>query len=155
MEIVTAVDVILPRSLEDVWTASATLENLPKTWGAVAPIPGVRACEVDGGGQLTAGKVRIVHLTDGTTSREEILELIPRSRHRYKLVGLAPPFSWLVRWGIADWTFSAIDGGTRIQWSYTFTLTTPLAWPIARLAVFFFGRAMAGNLAGIRRLLGV
>ena len=64
------------------------------------------------------------------------------------------PFSWLVRHAVSDWRFAAAGTGARIDWTYTFTLTTPLAWPFARIAVWLFGRAMDGNIAGIKRILG-
>lgn len=145
------VDLAYP--LPAVWNAAATIENLPRTFGPVAPIPGVRAAEVQGGGALSVGSVRLVHLTDGSTSREEILALEERARHTYRLMDLPPPFSWLVRHAVSDWRFAAAGSGSTIDWSYTFTLTTPLAWPLAKILVWLFGRAMDGNLAGIRRVL--
>jgi hypothetical protein len=154
MDLSVSRTVELPQPLPAVWRAAATIENLPRTFGPVAPIPGVRAAEVQGGGDLAPGKVRLVHLTDGSTSREEILELQTEERHTYRLMDLPPPFSWLVRHAVSDWRFAAAGTGARIDWTYTFTLTTPLAWPFARIAVWLFGRAMDGNIAGIKRILG-
>lgn len=153
MHLSTRIDATFPQPPEVVWPAAASLENLPRTFGPVAPIPGVARAEVEGGGELGPGKVRLVHLTDGTTSREEILALQAPSVHRYRLHGLGAPFSWIVREGEADWRFSADGPGTRLAWTYTFHLTTPLMWPVAWVVLKLFHRAMEGNVAGIRRLL--
>lgn len=46
------------------------------------------------------------------------------------LPGFRPPFSWLVTRGEADWRIQKANGGTDVVWRYTFTLTTPLVYPL-------------------------
>ena len=77
-------------------------------------------------------------MTDGTVLEEVILAYDPPVKHSYGWEGGAKlPFSLIVRSGTGTWTFTEVEGGTRIVWSYTFGLTSalayPVAWPIAQL----------------------
>ena len=70
------------------------------------------------------------------------------------LPGFRPPFSWLVTRGEADWRIQKANGGTEVVWCYTFTLTTPLVYPLGALVIRFFMRqAMRRCLAAIADLL--
>jgi len=63
----------------------------------------------------------------------------PPARHRYGWAGGARfPFSLLVRSGTGNWEFTEVEGGTQIVWSYTFGLTSPLAYPLALPIVRLF-----------------
>ena len=63
------------------------------------------------------------------------------------------PFSLIVRHGEGDWHFSAANGGTRIDWEYTFELTSPLAWPLAAAVMLIFRRWMQRALLRARSVL--
>jgi hypothetical protein len=100
------------------------------------------------------GSTRELENGDGSRVTERITALDAPRRHAYTLTGLAPPFSWLVRAGHADWTFTGVAGGTDVQWRYDWDLAHGLAWPVAwpllqgfmRTAMQRCLRAMAGAL---------
>lgn len=78
-------------------------------------------------------------MTDGTVLEEVILAYEPPTKHSYRWEGGAKfPFSLLVRSGTGTWHFTEAEGGTQIVWSYTFELTSPLAYPFALPIVHFF-----------------
>ena len=54
-----------------------------------------------------------------------------------------------MRSAIGDWTFSGDESRTRVDWSYTFTLTSPLAWPLASAVAWLFQRWMQQSLERI------
>lgn len=103
------------------------------------------------GHALAAGSKRTVTMTDGTVLEEVIVDYDPPARHRYRWVGGAkPPFSFLVRSGTGNWDFIESEGGTRIVWSYTFELTSPLAYPLAVPIVRLFKAWQQQGLEAIR-----
>lgn len=105
------------------------------------PIPALTRIELHGEPALDAE--RSVHSADGAVLRERITGFEFGKRHTYTLSGLRPPLAWLVRQGDAEWRFDGDDEGTRVRWAYAFTLTSPLAWPIAApLLGLFMHRAM-------------
>jgi hypothetical protein len=93
-------------------------------------------------------------MTDGSVVREEVLAWERPSRHRYRwLDPPAFPFSLLVRSGEGDWRFAPADGGTRIEWVYTFELTSPLVSPLAAALMPVFRRWMQRALLCARSVL--
>jgi hypothetical protein len=119
-----------------------------RAFRGAGPIPALTRIEQLGEPML--GAERDVHSDDGAVLRERITAFEPAERHAYELSGLQPPLAWLVRQGEADWRFEAEGEGTRVRWDYVFTLTSPLAWPLAApLLKIFMRRAMRD---GLRRL---
>lgn len=113
------------------------------------PIPALTKIELLG--EPALGAERAVHSSDGAVLHERITAFEPGVRHAYELSGLRPPLAWLVRRGEADWRFEPMrDGGTQVRWDYVFTLTTPLAWPLAApLLKLFMQRAMRDCLQAL------
>lgn len=138
-----------------VFAEATSLEGLPKTFTGFGPIPGVLRAEVVGGGELKEGATRRVYNSDGSAIDEVIEALRAPERHAYRLVrGFKPPFNLLVREALSDWRFSPSAKGTRLEWSYTFTLTSPLAFPVtAPLVKVFFAQAMRRCVKNIEALL--
>lgn len=115
------------------------------------PIAGIADGTILDGQPLLQGVCRRMTLTDGTVLDEVILEHDAPARHRYKWTsGLKPPFSWLVRSGEGTWTFSEVNDGTRIVWSYNFELRSAAAYPLAVPIVRLFRRWQRRGLARIR-----
>jgi len=72
-------------------------------------------------------------------------------RHSYGWTGgVKPPFSLLVRSGGGNWDFTETEGGTRIVWTYTFDLTSPLAYPLAMPILWLFKSWLQQGLDAIR-----
>lgn len=129
-------------------------DGAPRIYAQHGPVPGVTELRYDGDGRPRLDAVREVRTADGNVLEEKLV-LYDRPRaHSYTLRGISAPFSLLVREGRADWRFEPVPGAaaTRVHWTYTFKLTTPLVWPLA--AVFLhtvFQGWMLGCLGRARR----
>lgn len=115
------------------------------------PFAGVTNVELHEGHTLATGAKRRISMTDGTVLEEVILDYDPPVRHRYGWEGGAKfPFSLLVQSGTGNWDFTKVEGGTRIVWTYTFGLTSPLAYPLAMLIAWLFKGWLQQGLDAIR-----
>lgn len=149
MKLSTRARVHVPRSPEQVFDIA--VRELPALLQKYGPIPGVDHIEMLEGAQPVTGARRRVTMTDGSVIQEEILELTRPRRHNYRWLNKPKfPFSLIVKTAEADWVFTPESGGTTVEWTYTFTLTTPLVWPQARLAVALFKRWMQKALDRLR-----
>jgi len=125
--------------------------NAPKTIRRRGPFAGITTIEMHEGQSLAKGSKRRIFMTDGAVLEEVILDYDPPLRHRYGWTGgVKPPFSLLVRSGSGNWDFTETDGGTRIVWTYTFDLTSPLAYPLAIPIVWLFKGWLQQGLDAIR-----
>lgn len=135
---------------ERVFDVAVACETLPSLLQKLGPIPAITAMHLVDGARLATGVQRLVQMSDGTMLREEVLELDRPRRHRYRwLSPPAFPFSLLVRSAEGDWLFTASARGTRVEWTYTFELTSPLARPLALPARALFRRWMAQGLSNL------
>ena len=135
---------------ERVFDAANDLDRIADAFVGYGPIPGVTRAEVIGGGPLALGTTRKVYTSDGNAVDEEMLAFDRGKAIAYKLTGISPPFSLLVRFARADWRLTAASGATHVHWNYAFTLTSPLAWPLAYpLLTLVFKRWMLGCLREI------
>ncbi|MGB8332670.1 MAG: SRPBCC family protein [Polyangiales bacterium] len=151
MNISTSASVLIPRPREEVFARATDSTNTPETLRPRGPFAGISKVEMLDGQALAKGARRRISMTDGTVLEEVILDYDPPVRHRYGWTGGAkPPFSFLVRSGTGCWDFSEVDGGTRIVWSYTFELTSPLAYPLAIPVVWLFKGWLQQGLDAIR-----
>jgi hypothetical protein len=150
VEVHAEASVVVPRPLGDVFDFAVAPESQPLLLQASPPIPGVTSIEMLDGAVLETGARRRVQLSDGSTLREEVIALDRPRRHAYRWLDRpAFPLDWLVRSAIGDWTFSGDESRTRVDWSYTFTLTSPLAWPLASAVAWLFQRWMQQSLERI------
>ncbi len=151
MQISTSASVLIPRPREEVFARATDSTNTPQTLRSRGPFAGISKVEMHEGQTLAKGSRRRVFMTDGTVLEEVILDYDPPVRHRYRWTGGAKfPFSLLVRSGTGNWDFIETEGGTRIVWTYTFGLTSPLAYPIAVPIVLCFKRWLQQGLDAIR-----
>jgi len=151
MKISTSASIVIPRRREDVFehaTANATFERTLRPRGL---IPGISKIRMFEGQEVAEGSWRHITMTDGAALEEVILDYDPPVKHRYRWTGgIKPPFSLLVRSGTGNWDFTESDGGTRIDWGYTFELTSPLAYPLAVPIVWLFKGWLRQGLEAIR-----
>jgi uncharacterized protein YndB with AHSA1/START domain len=154
MRVVRTAHIEIPRPVEAVFDFAASCEGLPQFLHAKGPIPAVTRAVMEGGAALAPGSRRNVTMSDGSVMVEEITRLERPVRHAYRWLNRPKaPFSLLVRSGEADWTFSPTPLGTRIDWVYTFELTTPLVWPLASGVLLVFQSWMQSGLARLRSLV--
>lgn len=119
----------VPALPDAVFALSVDPARFPATFRGCGPIPAVR--RIDASLPLAVGSTRELENSDGSRVTERVTALEAPLRHAYTLTGVAPPFSWLVRAGHADWTFTRVAEGTHVQWRYDWDLTNALAWPLA------------------------
>lgn len=135
----TSASVVVPRPREQVFAVATDSTNAARTLRSRGPFAGISKVEMHEGQTLSTGARRRIYMTDGTVLEEVILDYDPPTRHRYGWAGGAKfPFSLLVRSGTGNWEFTEVEGGTQIVWSYTFELTSPLAYPLALPIVRLF-----------------
>ena len=133
---------------EQVFDDLVANETYPRILHPAWPIPGIRSAEFREGDSPVPGAWRTITLTDGSAINEQILELERPRIHRYAWSeGLRFPLSTLIRRAEATWTFSETASQTRVCWLYAFELTSPLAWPAARLLIWRFQSWMVSGLA--------
>lgn len=154
MQITTHAKVTIPLPRQAVFNYAVDSENLKKDLAPYGPIAGI----VDGvmldGQPLEQGARRRMTLTDGTVLDEDILAFDPPNEHQYRWSsGLKPPFAWLVRAGEGRWLFTDVEGGTQVDWHYTFDLRSPLAYPFTLAITGLFRRWQLQGLNSIRRSL--
>jgi len=140
----------IPAPAHEVYAVMTDPDRFP--FPGFGPIAAIRKVSLDG--PLAVGSVRTLLGADGSELSERITALDPPRRHTYELSGFTPPFSWLVRVGVADWTVRDAGDGVDVTWSYRFTLSHALAWPVAAplLAIFMRG-AMTRCLDAIASML--
>ena len=147
----TSASVLVPRPREEVFATATDSTNAPRTIRSRGPFAGITSVELHEGHALATGAKRRIHMTDGSVLEEVILDYDPPRRHRYGWSGGAKfPFSLLVRSGTGNWEFTEAEGGTRIVWSYTFGLTSPLAYPFALPIVWLFKSWLQQGLDAVR-----
>ncbi|MGB3052377.1 MAG: SRPBCC family protein [Polyangiales bacterium] len=147
----TSASVLIPRPREQVFLFATDSANAPETIHPRGPFAGITKIEMHEGQSLAKGSRRRVVMTDGTVLEEVILDYDPPVRHRYGWTGGAKlPFSLLVRSGTRNWDFTEAEGGTRIAWTYTFGLTSPLAYPLAIPIIWLFKGWLQQGLDAIR-----
>lgn len=145
-------------SPEQAYDFVTSLEAPAKTFEGHGRIPGVTRTEVEGGGLLREGAICRVHGTDGSVMERLITVMDRPRRHEYRLAGgFKKPLGWLVRAGHGVWTFTPDSkGGTEVEWTYTFTLTSPLSFPFVYLLVnVMFHKAMVKCLESTRQCLAL
>ena len=151
MNLSTRASIDVPNPVDEVF--SVACEGMPRFLHAVGPIPGVIGSEIEGG-VLASGADRRVHLSDGSVLEERVLDFDRPHVHRYRWSNApSAPFSWFVKTGEANWTFSASGAGTAITWTYTFELTSAALSPLAALVIVFFRRWMTQGLTELRAVL--
>lgn len=158
MKIQSQAAIEIKASPEKVFDFATNLENLPKVFKGYGVIPAICKAEIAGGGEMQQGITRRVTNSDGSIIDEEIITLKRPTKQTYRLVkGFKPPFSFLVKSGGGDWTFSPSPNAansTFLTWEFYFELTSPLAYPImAFIMSSYFQKAQQLCLNEIKKNL--
>ena len=98
------------------------------------------------------GQVRRHTLSDKSSVCEELTAFAPSNTFSYRLTGFTGPFASLAREARADWHFTQGSAfKTRIDWTYVFTATGPLAEPVLWFVVkLFWPGYLHGALARVK-----
>src|SRR6266542_6972894 len=129
MQISTSATIEIARPREAVFDFACACETYVKLFRPCGSIAGVTAAQMIDGAPLAAGARRRMELSDGAVLEEDVVTFDRPTRHTYRWTrGLRAPGKFLVSAGEGDWTFTEQARGTRIDWNYTFDLTTPLVY---------------------------
>src|SRR5690606_159171 len=77
------------------------------------------------------GDRRRVHFSDGHYLAEEVL-VDTAEAFRYMIWGFTGPQRLTVDHGVAEFRFHRVDGGTRIEWVYSFLPRTRVLQPVVQ-----------------------
>ena len=122
-----------PASIFDLMTDPSSFPGCFTGYGLIPAIVSIGLNE-----PLAVGVIRHIYDADGSVLNEKVTLLDKPNRHCYTLSGFKSPFSWLVRQGESDWQLSRQERGTHVRWTYKFTLTTFLLYPICFILLKFF-----------------
>jgi hypothetical protein len=130
------------------WNMAQKLEdNLPAT-GALPGVIGTT--QLTRGVWGDPGARRIVHLSDGASATEQILEMIPGEWFRYQVWDYTTPAARPIAFAIGEFRYVPVDAQrTEIVWTYAFRLRGDrfpgFLGPLGRwlLKVAFLDRAYA------------
>lgn len=141
---------VIPADRLAVFTATTDHHNAAEVLGPVGPMPGVARATIAGSGTVESGAHRKVWTTGGARLDETIVVHRIGRRHvsRWRR-GLHTPWSRLVRGGVGTLAYTDEPGGTRIDWTYRFELTSPLVCAI--VAPVVAGPFRWWMRAGLRR----
>jgi hypothetical protein len=84
------------------------------------PLPAVLRVTDQTAAFTEPGARRTLHLSDGGSVVEEVVQVDTPRSHSYQLTGFQKLFGHLVRSARADWVFAPDPRGVRIRWTYTF-----------------------------------
>ncbi|MFN7054233.1 SRPBCC family protein [Hyphomonas sp.] len=157
------VETIASAPLETVWKVFVPVE-LPRVFPRrKGPIPAVTSTSGQTGRWDVPGQTRFVHLSDGTTVREEITFSEPsegrpptdgRAEFGYRVSGFTGPMAGLAAEARGAWLFEEIDADrTRIIWTYVFVPASALAsLPLGLIVRTFWTAYMRSGLANIQAM---
>lgn len=102
-------------------------------FGLIPAIRSIRLAE-----PLAVGVIRHIYNADNSVLIEKVTLLDRPKRHSYTLSGFRAPFSWLVKKGESDWQLNPDESGTHVSWTYEFSLTSILLYPLCFVLLKFF-----------------
>jgi len=138
--------------------AIATLE---KTWEIAQPItpvgfypkfgplPATVEVRNQTGAWDAPGQTRQLMLSDGGSVIEHTRVVDKPGFFAYELTDFQKLFGHLVSGARAEWTFTAVDGGTRIAWSYVFHSYPRTGFVVGAIVKLFWAPYMRKVLPGI------
>jgi Polyketide cyclase / dehydrase and lipid transport len=118
-----------------------------QTWDTATPLtpvgyypksgllPGVIEVRDQTGNWDRPGQTRQLMLSDGGWVIEQTTNVEPYGFFAYNLTDFQKIFKRLVDHARAEWTFTEVEGGTTIHWSYTFFPLNSVARPILALII--------------------
>lgn len=120
-------------------------------------IPATVRVENQTGAWDAVGQTRTLHLSDGSSVRETTKDVERPGFFAYELTNFTKAFGPLVYRARAEWLFDAVEGGTRITWTYTFFARPGRGWIVALIVnlawAAYMRRVMPGLVDEVRRVV--
>ena len=110
------------------WTPQALkpLDDALEDWGQLpdtGALPGVVGAALLTPGAWGVAGGRMVHLSDGGSATEQILEIAPGERFRYQVWDYTTVPARPLHYAIGEFRYVPLDGGrTELAWTYAFRL---------------------------------
>ena len=136
MKIVCHTDRVFNREPASIFELMIDAASFPGCFTGYGLIPAIVSIGLNE--PLAVGVIRHIYNADGSVLNETVTLLDKPNRHCYILSGFKAPFSWLVRQGESDWQLSKLERETHVRWTYEFTPTTFLLYPICFILLKFF-----------------
>lgn len=149
MQITINTEISIARPREQVFKYLTDGDTYIKVLLPLFPLPGVQSVTLKDADKPAKGVLRHIGLSDGSTVDEMIDEHDVPNVHCYSWGDeLQLPLSLITRGAAARWDFEETESGTHVRWGYVFTLTSPIAYPVAKV---FSLRFRAWMRAGLER----
>jgi hypothetical protein len=120
-------EVIVPGRIGDVFDFIAAEDVLPKILTGYGLLPGVAGTSDISGPWDQPGSHRLVHLADGSTVHEGLTDYDRPSYFAYRVSDPSFALKHLMTEARGQFWFEAVDGGTKVKWTYTFQARNRLA----------------------------
>lgn len=130
----------------DIQTPLTPVGFYPKS----GPLPAVIEVRDQTGAWDGPGQTRQLMLSDGGWVIEHTVEVDRPNSFIYELSDFQKLFGKLVSGARAEWIFTAVDGGTRIDWKYTFHAYPRAGLLLAGIVKFLWGPYMKKVIAGLK-----
>ena len=114
------------------WRQSVSLESILH---GTKRIPGVDHTVMIQGVWPETGARRRVFLKDGNTTTEEVLVNRRPGLFRYEVWGFTNWARYLTDYGVGEFQFREVPGGTEVQWTYSFHKRSWLMTPVVSWVV--------------------
>ena len=137
------------------------IATLQRTWDTAQPLtpvgfyprsgflPAVLEVRDQTGDWDAAGQTRQLMLSDGGSVIEHTRVVESPSFFAYELTDFQKLFGKIVKYARSEWHFTEVDGGTRIEWTYTFYALPGMRWVLAAIVGLLWRPYMAKVLSGI------
>jgi hypothetical protein len=115
------------------------------------PLPAVVAVHDQTGAWDAPDQTRVLELSDGGSVIEHTRIVDAPHFFAYELTDFQKLFGRLVEGARAEWTWTPVEGGTRIDWTYEFHPKPRCRAVVATIVRLFWGPYMRRVLPGILR----
>jgi uncharacterized protein YndB with AHSA1/START domain len=147
---------VLIQAPPDAVFALVTAEDvLPRLLTGHGPLPGVVRTSDRSGPWDRPGSQRLVHMADGSTVREQVTRHEAPGQYAFRIWDFSHPLARrFVHDAHGTWQLQAVQGGTRVAWTYSFHAVNALAAiPLAGVGQTLWRNYMEVCLANVARLL--
>ncbi|CAN5156133.1 SRPBCC family protein [soil metagenome] len=135
-------------SIEHTWAVAQPITPVG-FYPRFGPIPATVDVRDQTGDWQSAGQTRTLMLADGGWVVETTKVVERPAFFAYELTDFQKLFGVLVDHARAEWTFTAVGDGTRIDWTYTFFPKPRCGLAVSLIVALFWSRYMTSVLPGI------
>ena len=131
--IIKTASIDVRRPVEEVFDFVTDENSLPKILPKLGPIHAVTGSTIIKGPWRQAGATRTLHFDSGDTLKEQLLAFNRPFYFSYSISEFSNFAKHLTRIAYGQWWFSAMEGGTHIDWKYSFLPKNAFTRPVVSL----------------------